>query len=144
MENKPSIPNKIKEEIWNFLAECKYDGKITKMNIDSIYNLFASQISKLEADLKEKEEEIVRLKEHHSDWLEAEERADKLFNGQMNVKDSHIDDLEKELERRKELLSRLEDYFDDRADVQDGDNEDYIPRPNTEMCFLNEIRETLK
>ncbi len=47
-------------------------------------------------------------------------------------------------EELKELLFALEDYFDDRADVQDADTEDYIPRPNTEMSFLVKVREAIK
>jgi len=42
------------------------------------------------------------------------------------------------------LLERLEDYMDDRSDVADDNGgEDYIPRPNTEMSFLNDIRDAI-
>jgi len=54
-----------------------------------------------------------------------------------------ISQLEAENERLKGLLHNLEEYFDDRADTEDGDSEDYIPRPNIEMSYLSEIREIL-
>ncbi len=42
------------------------------------------------------------------------------------------------------LLEQLEDYMDDRSDVADDNGgEDYIPRPNKEMSFLNDIREAI-
>ncbi len=178
MENKPSIPKTILGE-WQRCPVCDGDGQILADGFTSLvyqqcptcsgnriiqrpeisYDA-ASKISKLEAELKEKEGRITLLEFNCAYNNEMEDLIHK--------KSSRIADLEKELEEEKDnhwstkilydacksaneqfqkrisdltdLLTRISEYMGDKADTIDGE----VPGPNTEMSFLSEIKEALE
>jgi uncharacterized coiled-coil protein SlyX len=100
----------------------------------------ASSIAQLATDGRE---ELEKQNEYFQDLHNEDDITMSKQREQITALQSSLKEKDQEIERLKELLSRLEDYFDDRADVQDGDSEDYIPRPNTEMSYLSEIRDLL-